>query len=167
MGYQSIYSARTISRLTEYEVKYLDRLFMKGMVDTQFFQKFKLKGHIQGIDIDRIRCAETFYQQAGLYVFGDNKFAFRNFSDTKEYKMSLDDLKKSPLWTPSDIIRDKLSNSIDKALIEVEKRCQNKGNEFRNGAWQLYSKVQEHVSDIVPYFRDRRTIKRALKNENI
>ena len=74
MGYGSIYADRTVSHLTEREVNYLDRLFMKALVKTSFGRKEKERienGKIigkdmvftlEGSDIDCRDGAETLYQ---------------------------------------------------------------------------------------------------------
>lgn len=182
MGYGSIYADRTISYLTEREVKYLDRLFMKALVKTSFGRKLKEKLddedcvflELSDRNQDMIDGAETLYQQTGLYVFGDNEFAFREFNDTKEYKMSLSELERKPLFVPSIKVIKRLPESFDKALYEIERRGTPskvkpdviyKGPEFRNGAWQLYSRVRELVPRILPKNRDRRTIKQWINNE--
>ncbi|MEK6860658.1 MAG: hypothetical protein AABY07_01685 [Nanoarchaeota archaeon] len=159
---------------------------MKSLVNTSFGRKereitemarrtnrpmFNLVGN----EIDIYEDAQTLYQQTGLYVFGDNEFAFRYFNDTNEYKMSLSALERAPLFVPSNKILDKLPESIEKALVVVEERCTPskvkldatyKSPEFRSDAWQLYSRVGELVPEILPKMIDRRTIKRRA-DENL
>lgn len=186
MGYGSIYGNRTISHLTEKEVRYLDRLFVKALRNTGFGRKEKeriearqkagedLVFTLVDGDVDRMNGAETLYQQTGLYFFGDNEFAFRRFSDAKEYDMRLATVQTLPLLIASPKILDRLPESIDEALVEIERRCSPskvkpgavyENPEFRNGAWQLYAQVRELVPEILPTIRDRRTIERRFERQ--
>lgn len=183
MGYVSAYAGDMISYITPREAKFLDRLFLKALVNTRFGRKEKERIEagkragedmvftLEGRDIDRMDGAETLYQQTGLNFFGDNEFAFRSFSDTKEYNTPLSTLEKSRLFAPSDKILERLSSSIDKALIEIQRRCtpsRTKPNaiyenpDFRNGAWQLYEQFRTLVPELLLTKRDRRTIKRNI-----
>ena len=83
-------------------------------------------------------------------------------------------LERAPLLTPSQLILNRLPESIDKALIEIERRSTPstvkpnavyKSPEFRNGAWQLYSQVIGLVPEILPTMRDRRTIKKRFERQ--
>jgi hypothetical protein len=171
-GYGIAYAGDMESYITPKESKFLDRLFLKALANTSFFQKLKENGMIEGKDVQRLDGAKTLYQQTGLYFFGDNEWAFRNFSDAKEYNMPLVVLQRAPLWTPSDKITEQLPESLDKALVEIERRCTPsevkpeavyQSPEFRNGAWQLYTKARELIPEILPTMRDRRTIGRRFE----
>lgn len=169
MGYGSVYGNRMVSYLKPREVRFLDRLFLKALVRTRFGSQLMENNVIEGSRVNELDGALELYKQVGANIFWNNEFAFRNFSDAKEYNMPVNNLKEAPLLSPSRRIERKLQESIDNALVEVERRCtpsETKPDaiyedaDFRNGAWQLYSEVRELVTDMLPTMRDRRTIKR-------
>jgi len=110
--------------------------------------------------------AEMFFQQTGTYVFGDNEFAFRQFGDVKEYETSIASIRELPLIAPSPKIMTTLNDAVEKALVEIERRCvgMERNNplrnpsEIRNGAWQLYREVQTLIPELISSTYGRRDI---------
>ncbi|HLD15968.1 MAG TPA: hypothetical protein VJB94_05335 [Candidatus Nanoarchaeia archaeon] len=177
MGYGSVYGNRMISYLRPREVKFLDRLFLKALARTRFgSQLIKNEVLVGSKVVAELNGAQRLYQEVGASIFGDNEFAFRRFSDAREYTMPIETLEQASLLNPSGRILRKLKDSIDNALVEVERRCTPsevkpdavyEDSNFRNGAWQLYREVSRLVGDIlpIPTMRDRRTIKRKFLNK--
>jgi len=186
MGYGTAYASDMISYITPREARFLDRLFVKALRNTSFGRKEKerieagqksgedLVFTLDGKDIDRMHGAETLYNQTGFYFFGDNEFAFRRFNDAPEYSMPLSAIQKLHIGIASPKILERLPESLDKALVEIERRCAPSRikpdavydkPEFRDGAWQLYVQAQKLVPEVLTNIHDRRTIQRRFETE--
>ncbi|HLC59534.1 MAG TPA: hypothetical protein VJH34_03350 [archaeon] len=170
MGYGSVYGNRDEHpNITGEEVRYLDRLFSKALVNTDF-GKTSREANVYGWPImERVDGAEKLYQHTGMIFFGDNWFAFRKISDTKEYRMSLGKLQSADLLQTSKSISEKLKASIEQALVDVEGLCipsnikpdaVYRSSDFKSGAWQVYAEVRKFVPDILSHAVSRATIKR-------
>lgn len=186
MGYGIVYANNMISYITLREARFLDRIFVKALRNTGFGRKEKERIEagqkdgedfiftLEGKDINRMYGAETLYQQTGLNLFNDNGFAFRRFFDAKEYGIPLTTIQKLPLIIASPKILERFPESLDKALVEIERRytssrirpdaVENKP-EFRNGAWQLYVQTQKLLPEVLTNFHDRRTIQKRFEAE--